>query len=202
MRGSPQPKPFSPHSRVTDMTKKPDDAWLAEIQTVKKLGAKSAPTPAMPKMPQPTGTPPIVANPHQSLALTGWYDTPPFPVESNTAQRIAGCAPHLESGLFKKLGQGLIRPTAVLDLHGLGEGDAWMQLIDFLHVAVTRDCRCALIIHGKGTGYGPNRDMGVIKYQIASWLAAHPKVLAFHTSLPQDGGTGALYVYLRRYHHP
>jgi DNA-nicking Smr family endonuclease len=42
--------------------------------------------------------------------------------------------------------------------------------------------------------------MGVIKFQIAGWLAGHPRVLAFHTALPQDGGTGAIYVYLRR--HP
>jgi DNA-nicking Smr family endonuclease len=135
------------------------------------------------------------------LPITGWYDAPPIPILSNTAECIAGCDASMEKGLFRKLSQGLIRPQAVIDLHGLGEGDALLQLVDFLHSAVTRDIRCALIVHGKGTGYGAARNMGVIKSQIGNWLAIHPKVLAFHTSIPQDGGTGAIYVYLRRYGH-
>jgi len=100
--------------------------------------------------------------------------------------------------LFKQLATGKLRPTALLDLHGLGEGDAWLELVDFLHACVDQDHRTALIIHGKGTGYGPQRNMGVIKFQIGSWLASHPKVLAFHTAQQPDGGTGAIYVYLKR----
>lgn len=184
------------------MTKKPpqDPAWLEEIQNVRPLGAKAPPTPALPKRPQPTNWQPLAPPPYRSAIIGGWNDNPPFPIHANTAALISGHHPAFDAALFKKLARGQLRPTAILDLHGLGEGDAWLQLADFLHECVLKSHRCALIIHGKGTGYGPGRDMGVIKVQIAGWLAAHPKVQAFHTALPHDGGTGALYAYLKR--HP
>lgn len=183
------------------MTKKPaDPAWLAEIEDIRPLGSKKPPTPALPKMPPPTNPQPLAPPPYRPATIGGWNENPPFPIQSNTAQLISGHHPNFDKPLFKKLSLGQIRPTAILDLHGLGEGDAWLQLVDFLHECTLKDHRCALIIHGKGTGYGPNRDMGVIKVQIAAWLAGHPKVQAFHTALPQDGGSGALYAYLKR--HP
>ncbi|PZP39691.1 MAG: hypothetical protein DI585_03370 [Pseudomonas fluorescens] len=183
------------------MTKKPpiDPAWAKEMESIRPLGTKAPPTPALPKMPAPTN-PDIYTLPAKPKPIMGWNEAPAFPITSNTATLICGHAPHMESHLYKHLAQGKLRPTALLDLHGLGEGDAWMELIDFLHKCVDNDHRTALIIHGKGTGYGPERNMGVIKFQIGTWLASHPKVLAFHTAQQADGGTGAIYVYLKRYH--
>lgn len=169
-----------------------DNAWLAEIASVKPLGSKgkpTTPTPAVPKAPSKL---------IQQRAVVGWNDNPPIPILSNTAECISGLAPNLEKRLLKDLASGKIHPTAVVDLHGLGEGDAWLEFVDFLHAAAAQDHHCALIIHGKGQGYGPQRNMGVIKFQIATWLAGHPKVMAFHTALPEHGGTGATYAYLRR----
>jgi DNA-nicking Smr family endonuclease len=40
--------------------------------------------------------------------------------------------------------------------------------------------------------------MGMLRDQVPDWLASHPRVMAYHTALPRDGGSGALYVYLRR----
>lgn len=179
---NPKPPPASPAT-----------TWEEEIANVKPLGGRS-----VPKATAPTPRPPEAKPYVQQRAVAGWNDTTPIPVTLNTAECIMGQAPHLEKHIMKDLAAGKIRPTAVLDLHGLGEGDAWLHLMDFLHAAADHDHRCALIIHGKGLGYGPNRDMGVIKFQIGSWLGGHPKVLAFHTALPQDGGTGAIYAYLRR----
>ncbi len=171
--------------------------WLNEIADIKPLGAKGPATPALPKMPKPTN-PDIPELPYKPKIIMGWNDAPAFPVLSNTVDLISGHAPHMEPGLFKQLAAGKLRPTAILDLHGHGEGDAWLELVDFLHACVENDHRTVMVIHGKGTGYGPARNMGVIKFQIGTWLASHPKVLAFHTALPQEGGSGALYVYLKR----
>ena len=183
------PKP--PHATL-------DPAWAKELETVRPLGAKAPNQKPLPKMPPPTN-PDIFALPPKPRHIIGWNDSPAFPVLSNTATCIAGHAPNMEPGLFKNLIQGKIRPTAILDLHGLGEGDAWMEMVDFLHKCVEHDHRCTIVIHGKGTGYGPERNMGVIKFQIGTWLASHPKVLAFHTCIQPDGGTGAVYVYLKRH---
>lgn|GEM_PF-5406489 len=176
----------------------PASSWEEEIRSVRPLGSKAPPPAAKPKMPPATG--PGAANPpYTPKIIGGWNTHPPFPVASNTATLICGHDPHMDKQAYKQLSTGKLRPTAVLDLHGLGEGDAWLELVDFLHAAAAQDHRTALIIHGKGTGYGPCGTMGVIKAQIAGWLAGHPKVLAFHTAQPHDGGTGALYAYLRRH---
>ncbi|MDD9911758.1 MAG: Smr/MutS family protein [Alphaproteobacteria bacterium] len=119
-------------------------------------------------------------------------------ISQNTSDCIAGHGEGVDSKLRKKLSRGEFDFSARLDLHGFLEGDAWMAVMDFLHEAADHGHRCVLIIHGKGKGWGANGEMGVIKSQIANWLAHHPKVLAFHTATPKDGGKGAMYVYLRR----
>jgi DNA-nicking Smr family endonuclease len=179
--------PPNPKSLATDA------AWLAEIANVRKQGEKAPNTPPTPKIPPATG-PDTVTPQHR---ISSWHTKPPFPVQENTSQRQAGADPSIDSKILKHLAKGQYRPTAVVDLHGLGEGDAWLELMEFLHEASRQSHRVALVIHGKGRGWGPQGDMGVIKYQCPAWLAGHPKVLAFHTALPTDGGIGATYVYLR-----
>ena len=174
-----------------------DAAWLKEIESIRPLGTKAPGQPPTPKMPAPTN-PDIYTLPTPK-PIVGWHDNPPFPITSNTPECISGHTPGMDTHIIKNLAKGAIRPTTVLDLHGLGEGDAWLRLVDFLHACVPNDHRCVLIIHGKGTGYGPQYNMGIIKFQIGTWLASHPKVLAFHTAIQQDGGTGAIYAYLKRY---
>ncbi|NBU72050.1 MAG: hypothetical protein EBQ80_01845 [Proteobacteria bacterium] len=175
--------------------------WLAETTTVTPLGQKAKST----NPPKPSEYPSQLApeltesqKQAQQRAIRGWNHTNPIPITHNTANLIAGHTPGMDKNILKQLSQGELRPTAVLDLHGLGEGDAWLELMDFLHEAIRQDHRTCLIIHGKGTGYGPHKNMGVIKFQMATWLAGHPQTLAFHTAQPFDGGTGAIYVYLKQ----
>ena len=119
-------------------------------------------------------------------------------VHSNSAQCLSGKVPSLDMKTFNQLAKGVQKPQAHLDLHGYFEGDAWLATMDYIHEAFYAGMRCVMIIHGKGKGYGIDKDMGIIKAQMASWLAHHPRVMAFHTAIPKDGGTGALYVYLYR----
>jgi DNA-nicking Smr family endonuclease len=52
------------------------------------------------------------------------------------------------------------------------------------------------IIHGKGnTSLGK---MPVLKGRVNSWLRQKNEVLAFCSARPNDGGTGAVYVLLKR----
>jgi DNA-nicking Smr family endonuclease len=56
--------------------------------------------------------------------------------------------------------------------------------------------RCVLVITGHGRATG-----GVLKAAVPRWLgepALRPDVLAIAPGQPHDGGTGALYVLLRR----
>lgn len=117
---------------------------------------------------------------------------------ADTSTRLAGCAVGVDHKIFKQLSKGEFKFTDRIDLHGLYSADAWMELMRFLHQAATDGHRVVLVITGKGKGYGEKGDMGVIKAQAAKWLTAHPMVLAFHTAIPRDGGTGAVYVLLRK----
>lgn len=185
------------------MTKKttPDaQIWHAATQDVVKLGHKKPNRPKTPKMPTPTFGP--LPTP-QLPSILRRHTQAPIPIISASAQRLAGCDPSVPSKTFKSLGQGLLTPQGVIDLHGLREGDAWLELYAFLDEAQGAEVqgreavRVVLVIHGKGTGHGALRDMGVLKSQMAGQLALHPAVLAFHTAQPKDGGQGATYVLIR-----
>lgn len=98
--------------------------------------------------------------------------------------------------LMKKLRQGRYRIDAELDLHGLTVSQARQTLVRFLHECQHHNNRAVRIIHGKGLGSahrGP-----VLKNSINKWLPQRLEVLAFCSATAADGGTGAVYVLLRK----
>jgi len=69
-------------------------------------------------------------------------------------------------------------------------------LLKFLSECEADGSRCIIIVHGKG--YSSPAKKPVIKPMVNRWLRATPTVLAFFSALPKDGGTGAVYVLLKR----
>ena len=104
------------------------------------------------------------------------------------------------SGLQKKITRRLKRGdydfTATLDLHGHTTAEAQKLLANFLLDAGESGDSAILIIHGKGLHSGGAG--GVLKRFTLDWLKRQPEVKAFCSALPKDGGTGAVYVLLRR----
>lgn len=96
---------------------------------------------------------------------------------------------------LRELKNGLIPLQSRLDLHGLKPEAASLALINFIQKQSSLAHRCLLIIHGKG-GFG--KEAPVLKNLVNHWLQQFPQVLAFHSAIPRDGGTGALYVLLKR----
>ena len=89
---------------------------------------------------------------------------------------------------------------ARLDLHGMTQARAHSALSGFIAASYNAGCRCVLVITGKGSKDG-ERKTGVLKENVPLWLCEMPNspvVLKFMTAQPKDGGSGALYVYLRR----
>jgi len=124
------------------------------------------------------------------------HTSDPFTVLEHTADLIAGTRGGVDSRTLKKLASGQIRPTRRLDLHGHYLLDAYQAIRAFVEQSQQQEHKCVLIIHGKGKG--AHREMGVIKQNISQFLADISAVLAFHTALPRDGGSGACYVLLKR----
>ncbi|WP_392537908.1 Smr/MutS family protein [Legionella sp. 227] len=103
--------------------------------------------------------------------------------------------PSLASQRFKALRHGQIPWEARLDLHGLKSENARDTLCQFIQTQAENNSRCILIIHGKGGYQGAPP---VIKNLLNRWLPQLDEVLAFHSALPRDGGSGAVYVLLKR----
>ena len=75
-----------------------------------------------------------------------------------------------------------------------------MALAAFLDRCGHRGARCVHIIHGKG--HGSSNQGPVLKNKVNAWLRQREEVLAFCSAQPKDGGTGAVYVLLRRKQNP
>ena len=102
----------------------------------------------------------------------------------------------VQLAVMRKLRRGQYRCQAELDLHGMIVDVARQCLAVFLRDALDRDYRCVRIVHGKGLRSGHRGP--VLKTKVAGWLRQRNEVLAFCSARPNDGGTGAVYVLLRR----
>lgn len=101
----------------------------------------------------------------------------------------------LQQKTQKHLRQGKITIEDHLDLHGLTINEARKILLEFINYAQKQQIRCIHLVHGKG--YRSDQQQPILKNKINSWLRQHPDVLAFSSALPQDGGTGALYILIK-----
>jgi DNA-nicking Smr family endonuclease len=121
----------------------------------------------------------------------------PDPEHFETGETLSYTAAGVQDRVLRQLRRGAFRLDAELDLHGLNRDKARAAVVEFIAGCRARDHRCVRIIHGKGNG-SPNSGP-VIKRLLDGWLRKLRDVLAFCTARPQDGGSGALYVLLRRH---
>jgi DNA-nicking Smr family endonuclease len=118
------------------------------------------------------------------------------PADLETGEELYYRGDGVQQSVLRKLRRGQFQVGAVLDLHGMTVVRAREALIDFLHEVRRESFSCVRIIHGKGNG---SRHRGpVLKQKINHWLRQRSEVLAFCSARPMDGGTGAVYVLLRR----
>jgi DNA-nicking Smr family endonuclease len=102
---------------------------------------------------------------------------------------------HVSPERWKRLRLGRIAYEAALDLHECTVATAKNRFMDFMQSSHVKKYRCLLVIHGKGGVHG--QGSSVLKKVIDGWLRAIPYVLAFHSAVPADGGTGATYILLK-----
>ena len=102
------------------------------------------------------------------------------------------------------LRRGTLAVDDVLDLHGMRQAEAHGALVAVLHRARARGHGLVLIVTGKGGPGGSGtlfEERGVLRRVVPHWLRLpdlRPLVLGFEEAAPQHGGSGALYVRLRR----
>ena len=112
---------------------------------------------------------------------------------------MEGSVKGFDRKLMQKLKKGLFPIQDYVDLHGMIKSDAEMKMRDFILKCHRQGFRCILVVHGKGLN--SENKVPVLKEQIPLWLSRGPVrkiILAFCTAMPYDGGTGAIYLLLKR----
>ena len=127
----------------------------------------------------------------------------PFSITSE--KKVSGGSKSMDQKALKKLKKGKFTPEAKLDLHGLTSEQAHRVLMPFIINNYKQNKRLVLVITGKGeknnnNTYGSS-SLGVLKKKVPQWLRIKPVndcILDIVESHQKDGGSGALYVYLKK----
>ncbi len=113
-----------------------------------------------------------------------------------TGEHLSYTQPGVQRAVLRKLKSGRYSIQSEIDLHGLTVEESRKELSGFLVEAQERRHLCVRVIHGKGlknTERAPR-----LKPAVNQWLQRNKQVLAFCSARMNDGGTGAVYVLLKR----
>jgi Uncharacterized protein conserved in bacteria len=102
----------------------------------------------------------------------------------------------LPHATLKKFRKGSLCSSLEIDLHGLTSKEASNALAQFMQEVLQQRVRCFRLIHGKGNRSATEQP--ILKNRVNQWLRQQPEVLAFCSARQRDGGTGALYILLKR----
>ena len=106
--------------------------------------------------------------------------------------------PGIQNGVYRKLRLGHYQVDARLDLHRALVKQAKEEVFSFIAEAERLGLRTVLIVDGKGQSKAQGEQTAVLKGYVNHWLKELDAVQAFHSAQPQHGGTGAVYVLLRK----
>lgn len=118
--------------------------------------------------------------------------TPPVRVEPPKPPPLA----QMDRRTRGRIARGRIEIGARLDLHGMTLERARTRLAAFLSGAQARGESLVLVITGKGQS-----GRGALKHEVPHWLSlpdSRALVIGFEEAAPHHGGSGALYVRIRR----
>jgi len=107
----------------------------------------------------------------------------------------------LDGSWDRRLGKGLVSPDMSVDLHGHNLAGAYALLDERLERAIASGARLLLLITGKPPRGEPPVARGRIRAAVGDWIAASRhagSIAAVRNAHPRHGGTGALYIVLRR----
>ena len=173
--------------------------FLKAVQDVKPLrNAKAIVT----RAPDPSLRPPHSAPNEELEAITHLWELVHGSGHMDISfsdEYIEGCVRGFDKKLMRRLRRGEFPVQDYVDLHGLTKREAEVRVRNFLLRSFSMGLRCVLVIHGRGLN--SENHIPILKERIPIWLSRGPVrkfVLAFSTARPYDGGTGAIYVLLRR----
>lgn len=152
--------------------------------------------------------------PAKSPAPTRAHQESGMPDDTQAPQRHVRRTIGIDGNTAERLRRGLVEPQARLDLHGMSERDAHRALVTFVRAARARKLRLLLVVTGKGvrgqqkekteTAFDLGLDMqarGILRTVTPRWLrepGLGEMIADVREAHRRHGGSGALYVYLRK----
>lgn len=124
-------------------------------------------------------------------------DPPPVTKQGKTVSPPRLNHNRLDKRTATNLKRGKYTIEARLDLHGMTRTNAYDALDRFLMQCRAQGKRTVLVITGKGR---VSEGGGIIRRSVPEWLQTDfdADVSGYCTAQPKDGGTGALYIRLRK----
>ena len=113
--------------------------------------------------------------------------------EHETGEELLFLKPGHQLRILRRLRRGHYSVADTIDLHHMDVRTARQVLLDFIDFSLNRQHSCIRVIHGKGLR---SRDIPRLKVMTGRILRKHPRVIAFASCRPVDGGTGATDVLL------
>lgn len=167
--------------------------WANVMATVTPL----SPRPATPPVVEPVAKPP----PGKRTVVTSRRTVKPSPVAKPAPTPVLGVT--LDGSWDRRLSRGLTQPDATVDLHGHTLSSAYAMLDAALDRSIARGDRVILLVTGKPPRADSERPhaRGAIRAAVGDWLHAsrHAEAIAaVRGAHPRHGGSGALYIVLRR----
>ncbi len=164
--------------------------WRAVTETVTPIARRQTAA----SMPKPEPKTPETPRKPKAIRYTHGQSAPPSLTKTASTPKPA---PRPEAGIDKRtegrLRKGRLPIEGRLDLHGYDRESAHSALRGFIAASHSAGKRCVLIVTGKGKG--------ILQSETPRWLAEPglaSKIVSVRTAQPKDGGSGALYVLLKR----
>jgi DNA-nicking Smr family endonuclease len=179
-------------SRTRQLSPEEKRLWSHVARHVKPMQGKALPPEPEPEEKPAAAPAPVVTRLPPAL--------PPLPPSKPALPPMAP----VERKTLQALRRGRKDVDSVIDLHGMRQEEAHFALLSFLHRAQGSGHALVLVITGKGGAAVSNglfEERGVLRRMVPHWLRLpdlRHLVIGFEEASPQHGGSGALYVRLRR----
>jgi DNA-nicking Smr family endonuclease len=170
------------------------ELWRRTMRHVIPLPGRAMPPPPPPS-PHPDQEP-VAPRPSAGASKIAAEAKLPRPSSAAAAASALDRFDGIDRATAERVRRGRYPIDGRLDLHGLTQAEAHRALGGFIGRSRAAGRRCLLVITGHGRSSG-----GILKTAVPRWLAEgalRPHVLAVAPARPMHGGSGALYVLLRR----
>lgn len=117
-------------------------------------------------------------------------------LELDNVEYLRFARPGVGKREMRQLSRGRYAVQGEIDLHGMTLDEAHENLREFVSYSANSGKTCVRVVHGKGLGSGQRGP--VLKRGVNRWMRRWQEVLAFVSTRQVHGGTGAVYVLLRR----